>query len=159
MRRFSRAIAAALLVAIVLPAAAFAAWPVANRYAWVSQGYHTTHKADDIASYGGTPIVPIYSGKVIFAGWKNNCGGYQVWVSHGNGLYTGYYHLRSISAHYGQWVWQSKTTLGRVGQTGCATGNHLHVEVWRGKPWASGSYRVPPWKYIDGGTYLPYRYR
>ena len=99
------------------------------------------------------------SGKVVFAGWKNNCGGYPVWVSHGNGLYSGYYHLRSIAVSKGQWVTKSTTTLGRVGESGCATGPHLHVEVWRGFPWASGSYRVRPWSYIDDGTYLPYRYR
>ena len=42
-------------------------------------------------------------GKVVFAGWKSNCGGYQVWVSHGNGLYSAYYHLRSESVSKGQY--------------------------------------------------------
>jgi murein DD-endopeptidase MepM/ murein hydrolase activator NlpD len=159
MRRSIRAIAAALVVALVLPAIVAAGWPVANRYSWVSQGYHRTHRADDIASYSGTPIVPVRSGKVVFAGWKGNCGGYQVWVSHGSGLYTAYYHMRSIAVHRGQWVRASSTRLGRVGQSGCATGPHVHVEVWRGYPWRSGSYRVNPWNYIDAGAYLPYRYR
>ena len=159
MRKSIRAIAAALVVALVLPVATMAAWPVANRYSWVSQGYHSYHKADDIASYSGTRVVPMRSGKVVFAGWKNNCGGYQVWVSHGSGLYSAYYHLRSESVSKGQYVTRQETTLGRVGETGCATGPHLHFEVWRGVPWASGSYRVRPWSYIDSGTYLPYRYR
>jgi len=53
----------------------------------------------------------------------------------------------------------SQTRLGRVGKSGCAQGTHVHVEVWRGFPWASGSYRVDPWKYINSGTWLPYRYR
>ena len=126
MRRSIRAIAAALVVALVLPVATMAAWPVANRYSWVSQGFHSYHKADDIASYSGTKVVPMRSGKVVFAGWKRNCGGYQVWVSHGNGLYSAYYHLRSESVSKGQWVTQSQTVLGRVGSTGCATGAHLH---------------------------------
>jgi murein DD-endopeptidase MepM/ murein hydrolase activator NlpD len=159
MRKSIRAIAAALVVALVLPVATLAAWPVANRYAWVSQGYHSYHKADDIASYSGTRVVPMRSGKVVFAGWKRNCGGYQVWVSHGNGLYSAYYHLRSESVSKGQWVTKSTTTLGRVGSSGCASGAHLHFEVWRGFPWSSGSYRVRPWSYIDSGTYFPYRYR
>jgi murein DD-endopeptidase MepM/ murein hydrolase activator NlpD len=159
MRMSIRAMAAALLVALILPAATLAAWPVANRYSYVSQGYHSYHKAEDLASYSGTRVVPVRSGRVVFAGWKNNCGGYQVWVSHGNGLYTAYYHLRSIAATKGQVVTQSTTTLGRVGTTGCATGPHLHIEVWRGYPWSSGSYRVRPWSYIDNGTYLPYSLR
>jgi murein DD-endopeptidase MepM/ murein hydrolase activator NlpD len=160
MRKKSiRAIAAALVVAVLLPVAVAATWPVSNRYSWISQGYHTSHKAYDIASYSGTPIVPIRSGRVVFAGWKNNCGGYQVWVSHGNGIYSGYYHMSRVSAYKGEYVTASYTRLGRVGRSGCASGNHLHVEVWRGYPWASGSYRVNPWYYIDSGTWLPYRYR
>ena len=159
MRKSIRAIAAALVVALVLPVATMAAWPVANRYAWVSQGYHSYHKANDIASYSGTKVVPMRSGRVVFAGWKKNCGGYQVYVSHGNGLYSAYYHLRSESVSKGQWVTKSQTQLGRVGESGCATGPHLHFEVWRGFPWSSGSYRVKPWSYINEGTYFPYKYR
>jgi murein DD-endopeptidase MepM/ murein hydrolase activator NlpD len=159
MRRSIRAIAAALTVALILPAIAAAAWPVANRHSYISQGYSKSHRADDIVSYSGTPVVPIQSGKVVFAGWKRNCGGYQVWVSHGNGLYSAYYHLRSYAVHRGEWVMGSSTRLGRMGSTGCATGTHTHVEIWRGFPWGSNSYRVNPWKYIDSGTWLPYRYR
>ena len=147
MRKSIRAIAAALVVALVLPVATLAAWPVANRYSWVSQGYHSYHKADDIASYSGTRVVPMRSGKVVFAGWKKNCGGYQVWVSHGNGLYSAYYHLRSEAVSKGQWVTKSTTTLGRVGSSGCASGAHLHFEVWRGMVWDGGQ-RVNPLNYL-----------
>ena len=154
-----RAITAALVVALVLPAAVMASWPVANRYSYLSQGYHSEHKANDIASYSGTRVVPMRSGKVVFAGWKRNCGGYQVFVWHGNGLYSAYYHLRSVAVSKGQYVKRGETTLGRVGSTGCSTGPHLHFEVWKNRPWSSGSYRVRPWPYIDDGTYFPYRYR
>lgn len=154
---FSALAAVALALAVVIPVTAY--WPVASRYAYLSRGYTSYHKADDIAAAGGTRIVPMRSGKVIFAGWKSNCGGYQVWVSHGNGLYSAYYHMSKEVSWYGRTVYAQQSTLGYVGQTGCATGNHLHVEVWRGYPWRSGSYRVNPWNYIDSGTYLPYRYR
>ena len=159
MRISIRAIAAALTVALILPAVTLAAWPVANRHAYLSQSFHKGHRADDIATYAGTPVKPIRNGRVVFAGWKKNCGGYQVWVSHGNGLYSAYYHLRSESVHRGQHVQRSVTRLGRVGQTGCAKGAHLHVEVWRGFPWASRSYRINPWQYINSGSWLPDRYR
>jgi len=162
MRKRLSALVAALLVAIILPAAVLAAhWPVDNRYSYVSQGYWSGHRAYDLASYLGTPVTPVKSGTVIFHGWRNNCGGYQVWLSHGDGLYTAYYHLQSgsIAVWNGEWVTADSTRIARVGESGCATGAHLHVEVWRGYPWASGSYRVSPWVYIDGGTWLPYRYR
>ena len=159
MRLSIRAIAAALTVALILPAVVLSAWPVANRQSYISQYYHKGHRADDIATPAGTPVVPMRSGHVVFAGRKHNCGGRQVWVSHGNGLYSAYYHLRSIGVSKGQHVRRSHTRLGRVGQSGCADGAHVHVEVWRGFPWGSGSYRVNPWKRINSGYWLPYRYR
>lgn len=88
------------------------------------------------------------SGRVIFAGWKSNCGGYQVWVSHGNGLYTGYYHMSREVTRVGARVSGGSTTLGYVGRSGCATGPHLHFEVWRGYPWRVGSHRVNPLNYM-----------
>jgi murein DD-endopeptidase MepM/ murein hydrolase activator NlpD len=159
MRKLTRAITAALVVAIVLPASVLAYWPVGTRSAYVSQWSSSRHRAIDIAAPSGSKVIPIKSGKTIFAGYKNNCGGYQVWLSHGNGLYSAYYHLRSEAVSRGQRVKRSQTRLGRVGQTGCASGAHLHVEVWRGLPWGSGSYRVNPWKFINSGYWLPYRYR
>ena len=75
MRSSIRAIVAALAVALILPAVVGAAWPVATRDSWISQAFKQTHKADDIAAAAGTPVVPMKTGKVIFAGWKSNCGG------------------------------------------------------------------------------------
>ena len=153
----STILALALLVIAVVPATA--SWPVASRSSYVSQYYSSSHRGNDIAASGGTRIVPIRSGRVVFAGWRSNCGGWQVWVSHGDGLYTAYYHMSKETSYAGKWVTRESTTLGYVGRSGCASGAHLHVEVWRGYPWRSGSYRVNPWNWIDSGYYLPLRYR
>jgi len=83
---------------------------------------------------------------VIFAGWKSNGGGYQVWVAHGSGLYTTYNHMSSISVGRGQHVDRGQR-VGRVGQSGNATGPHLHFEVWRGPVW-NGGQRVNPLAYF-----------
>ncbi len=154
-----RALTAAVLIAFVVPSIAMAAWPVASRSAYISQGYHRGHKAIDIAAKKWTRIVPMKSGRVVFAGWRNNCGGYQVWVKHGNGLYSAYYHMARETSYKGKYVTKSRTTLGYVGRSGCASGNHLHFEVWRGYPWRSGSYRINGRSRIDSGIYLPSRYR
>ena len=63
------------------------AWPVAGGY--ISQYFHYGHSgARHRAAYGSADRRRPPSGTVIFAGWKNNGGGYQVWIAHGSGLYT-----------------------------------------------------------------------
>ena len=120
------------------------AWPVAGGY--ISQGYHYGHYGLDIAADAGTKVMAAGAGKVTFAGWKNNGGGYQVWIAHGSGLFTTYNHMSSISVGTGQSVGRGQQ-VGRVGMTGNATGPHLHFEVWRGPIWDGGQ-RVNPLGYL-----------
>ena len=84
---------------------------------------------------------------MIFAGWKDNGGGYQVWIAHGSGLYTTYNHMSAITVGVGEHVGRGEQ-VGRVGQSGWATGPHCHFEVWRGHPWDNSSYRVNPLGYL-----------
>jgi murein DD-endopeptidase MepM/ murein hydrolase activator NlpD len=153
-----RALALALAVAVVIPSVTLAQWPVASRTSYMSQRFHDGHRGIDIAATKGTKVVPISSGQVAFAGWKNNCGGYQVWIRHSSGRYTAYYHLAQETTYAGDYVGTSDR-IGTVGTSGCVTGPHVHVEVWTSIPWRSGSYRINPWNYIDSGYWLPYRYR
>jgi len=64
---------------------------------------------------------------VEFAGWQNGYGN-VVHVKHGNERSTVYAHLSRIDVFQGQRVDQG-ATIGAVGQTGWATGPHLHFEV------------------------------
>jgi murein DD-endopeptidase MepM/ murein hydrolase activator NlpD len=121
------------------------AWPVVGGGNYISQGFHYGHYAIDIAADYGTKVVAAARGTVIFAGWKNNGGGYQVWISHGSGLYTTYNHMSAITVSGGQSVGRGQQ-VGRVGQSGDATGPHLHFEVWIGPIW-NGGYRVNPLRY------------
>jgi murein DD-endopeptidase MepM/ murein hydrolase activator NlpD len=120
------------------------AWPVAGGY--ISQGYHTGHYGIDIAADRGTPVKAAGGGTVIFAGWKDNGGGYQVWIAHGSNLFTTYNHMSSVSVGRGQHVGRGQQ-VGRVGRTGNATGPHLHFEVWKGAIWDGGT-RVNPLGYL-----------
>jgi len=161
IRRRSALVAAAVALSVSLVGAvpADAVWPVASRSSWMTRGFTSYHKAMDIAAPYGTNVVPMKNGRTVFAGWKSNCGGWQVWVSHGNGLYSAYYHLARHTSWRGEYVTGGTEVIGKVGTSGCVTGPHLHIEVWRGYPWRSGSYRVNPWNYVASGYYLPYRYR
>ncbi len=121
-------------------------WPVAGGHNYISQYFHSGHYALDIAADYGSTVRAAASGTVTFAGWKNNGGGYQVWVSHGSGLYTTYNHMSAITVGRGQHVGRGQQ-VGRIGQSGDATGPHLHFEVWRGPIWDGGT-RVNPLLYL-----------
>jgi murein DD-endopeptidase MepM/ murein hydrolase activator NlpD len=121
-------------------------WPVVGGGNYISQYFHYGHYAIDIAADYGSEVRAAGGGTVIFAGWKGNGGGYQVWISHGSNLYTTYNHMSAISVGYGQSV-STGQQVGRVGQSGDATGPHLHFEVWRGPVWSGGS-RVNPLAYL-----------
>jgi murein DD-endopeptidase MepM/ murein hydrolase activator NlpD len=121
-------------------------WPVVGGDNYISQFFHYGHYAIDIAADYGSTARAAAGGTVIFAGWKSNGGGYQVWIAHGSGLYTTYNHMSAISVGRGQHVGRGQT-VGRVGQSGNATGPHLHFEVWRGMVWDGGQ-RVNPLGYL-----------
>ncbi len=121
-------------------------WPVVGGGNYISQYYHYGHYAIDIAADYGSRVRAGGSGTVIWAGWKSNGGGYQVWIAHGSGLYTTYNHMSAITVGRGQHVGRGQQ-VGRVGQSGNASGPHLHFEVWRGPVWDGGT-RVNPLGYL-----------
>ena len=120
------------------------AWPVPGGY--ISQYFHYGHYGVDIPNDYGSSVVAPRDGTVVFAGWKNNGGGYQVWINHGNGIFSAHYHMSAVLVAAGDYVAKGQR-IGRIGQSGWATGPHDHFEVWVGKPWESGSYRVNPLRY------------
>lgn len=147
-----------IVLALTVALPAFAAWPVKTTNSYFSQFYSTRHPAVDIAARKWTPVIAAQSGVVSFVGYKDNCGGRQVWIGIGNHRWEAYYHLANFRVHKGQRVVRGQA-IGWVGETGCATGPHLHFEQWHGWPWAHGSYRYRPYIYILSGPYLPSRYR
>jgi murein DD-endopeptidase MepM/ murein hydrolase activator NlpD len=122
------------------------AWPVIGGNNYISQGYHYGHWAIDIAADYGSTVVAAAGGKVIFAGWKNNGGGWQVWISHGGNLFTTYNHMSALTVGTGESVSRGEQ-VGRIGATGDATGPHLHFEVWVGAIW-NGGQRMNPLNYL-----------
>jgi murein DD-endopeptidase MepM/ murein hydrolase activator NlpD len=121
-------------------------FPVVGGGAYISQYFHASHPAIDIAATYGTPVRAAHSGTVTFAGWKNNGGGWQVWMSHGGNIYTTYNHMSAITVHVGQTLGAGQQ-VGRIGQSGWATGPHCHFEVWIGRIWDGGT-RVNPLNYV-----------
>ena len=60
-------------------------------------------------------------------GGYGNC----VMINHGNGYYTLYGHLSGYAVSAGEAVGQGQV-IGYVGDTGWATGPHLHFEIREG---------------------------
>jgi murein DD-endopeptidase MepM/ murein hydrolase activator NlpD len=121
-------------------------WPVVGGGNYLSQYSHYGHPAIDIAGDYGAAVVAAAGGRVVYAGWRSNGGGYQVWLDHGNGVYTTYNHLAGVSVGSGQTVGAGQR-IGSLGASGWATGPHLHFEVWVGYPWSGGS-RANPLAYL-----------
>ena len=132
-------------------------WPVPSctyitskygpRYHPVTGVYQSTHTGLDIGAAYGATIVASDGGTVTCAGVK---GGYGscVMIDHGNGYYTLYGHMSSISVSLGQSV-SKGDTIGYVGDSGITTGPHLHFEIRVNgvctdpAPWFSGLSYAP----------------
>ena len=84
------------------------------------------HQGVDYGAPTGTPVRTVADGNVEFAGVQNGFGN-VVHVKHRNGNTTVYAHLSRIGVRRGQSVNQGQH-IGAVGQTGWATGPHLHFE-------------------------------
>ena len=85
------------------------------------------HKAIDLAADRGTPIFAAAAGTVTYAGWDDDYG-YNVIITHSNGLKTRYAHANALCVSKGATVAQGDM-IATVGSTGWSTGNHLHFEV------------------------------
>ena len=108
-------------------------WPVTTGY--VSSGYKwrrlggttTFHGAIDIAASRGTPIKAAAGGVVILARYYG-LAGKTVFIDHGGGMTTLYFHMDEILVNVGQTI-VTGDQIGTIGTTGRSTGPHLHFEV------------------------------
>jgi murein DD-endopeptidase MepM/ murein hydrolase activator NlpD len=98
------------------------------------------HEGIDVSAPMGTPIQSPAAGRVVKTGWESGYGNVIV-ISHGFGLETKFAHCSKLLARTGQQVARGEV-IAQVGNTGLATGPHLHYEVHvSGKP-------VDPLRYV-----------
>jgi murein DD-endopeptidase MepM/ murein hydrolase activator NlpD len=134
-------------------------WPVTTGY--VSSGYKwrrlggTTsfHGAIDIAASRGTSIKAAAGGVVILARYYG-LAGRTVFIDHGGGMTTLYFHMDKILVSVGQTV-ITGDQIGTVGSTGRSTGPHLHFEVRLKNP-SSANCSLPYLDPTSRGRVNPY---
>jgi len=85
------------------------------------------HNGEDISAPLGTPVVAMNDG-IARLTVDHFFSGKGVFVDHGLGLYSMYFHLSEVLVQDGEAVKQGQA-IGRVGATGRATGPHLHLGV------------------------------
>ena len=105
-------------------------------------GEYKFHYGVDLAAPKNTPIVASRSGTVTRVTYENPGGGNYVNIDHGDGYVTRYLHMTKYIVTEGQYVVAGQV-IGYCGDTGTATGYHLHFGVYY------NGEAVNPAKYID----------
>ena len=91
--------------------------------------YGTFHTGTDLGVPSGTPVRAAAAGRVMnLTGWYQQGYGWGVFIDHGNGVVTVYGHNSALTVSPGQYV-QQGDVIALSGQTGWATGPHVHYEV------------------------------
>ncbi|MCB9140084.1 MAG: peptidoglycan DD-metalloendopeptidase family protein [Caldilineaceae bacterium] len=105
------------------------------------------HGGQDFGAPEGTPVTAPADGVVVLA-QPLVIRGNAVVVDHGQGVYTGYWHLSEMNVEAGQAV-SAGDVLGLVGNTGRSTGAHLHWEL------RIRGIAVDPLQFLDEALFTP----
>jgi murein DD-endopeptidase MepM/ murein hydrolase activator NlpD len=121
---------------VTVGAGARFAWPLANVARTVGSPFGTrggrAHEGIDLPAPMGTPVFAVADGEVVYAGSGIRGYGNLVVLQHGGDLLTVYAHNANVFVTQGQGV-RTGERIATVGQTGRATGPHLHFEVRQGQ--------------------------
>ena len=86
------------------------------------------HTGLDLRGQVGTPVHAAGRGRVVLTG-DFYYSGNGIFLDHGLGVYTGYFHLSEILVSEGDLV-EPGELIGKTGATGRVTGPHLHWSLW-----------------------------
>jgi lipoprotein NlpD len=108
-------------------------WPVRGKiFSRFEQTKERKHDGIDISAPEGTPIKASAGGRVIYSGSGIRDYGNIIIIKHSENYFSVYAHNRENHVLEGDIVKQGQI-IGKVGQTGKASGPHLHFEIRKGK--------------------------
>jgi len=93
----------------------------------INKKKQSRHRGTDYRGRVGTPIKSINNGNVVLSD-NHFFGGNTIVINHGLGLYSVYLHLSQTNVSNGGQVNKGEV-IGLVGNTGRASGPHLHLSV------------------------------
>ncbi|HYF26099.1 MAG TPA: M23 family metallopeptidase [Baekduia sp.] len=118
----------------------------AGRFGAARGGY--AHQGQDVFAACGTPLVATVGGTVKHVASHARAGNYVV-ISGTDGYDHAYMHLAQPSALKRGDVVATGAPVGAVGDTGRASGCHLHFEMWTGNAWQTGGKPVDPLPFLQ----------
>jgi len=104
------------------------------------------HDGLDIACPINSSIFAAADGVVVESSFTSTNGNYVI-IQH-NSYYTIYGHLNKRLVNVGDKV-KGGEKIGLEGQTGFATGPHVHFGIWKGYPYRAGSTSINPATYFN----------
>ena len=103
--------------------------PIASDHFYISKEFDNSyHQGVDIISKKGSDIRASAIGSVIYSG-NDDTYGKIIILAHKNNFYTFYGHLDTSFVKRHDFITKNEL-IGLVGETGQATGPHLHFEIW-----------------------------
>jgi murein DD-endopeptidase MepM/ murein hydrolase activator NlpD len=130
----------ATLQSLRTPAGPAAMFPVRGRVDWGEQdarfgawrGGHA-HEGQDVFAPAGTPLLAIRDGRVVETGDDGGRGNYvAMWNRDARRTFVYLHMLHPSRVSVGERVWAGER-VGAVGCSGSCWGDHLHLEVRRGR--------------------------
>ena len=92
-----------------------------------TEGASTYHGGIDIGAAYGADIISVENGVVMKRDYSS-IRGYYVVIDHGNGMESWYQHMSGVAVREGDIIGRGDL-VGKVGDSGIATGPHLHFEI------------------------------
>jgi hypothetical protein len=119
----------------------------AGRFGAARSGH--THQGQDVMAACGTPLVAARGGVVQYSGYQGAAGNYVVIDGRGTGNDFMYAHLAEPSPLSSGETVRTGQPIGIVGDTGDASGCHLHFEIWGAPGWYEGGSPFDPLPYLE----------
>ena len=107
-----------------------------------------SHQGQDVFARCGTKMVAARAGTVKFNQYHGAAGYYLVIDGYKSDFDYTYMHLQERSAFKPGDKVRTGQMIGRVGDTGNASGCHLHYEMWNAPGWYRGGSPIDPYRYL-----------